>query len=431
MTVRRLLAVLVSLASLIAQAAPVAFTNVRLPGDDAAVTVLVDGMLIRDVGAGIKLPKDTRVIEGNGAYLSPGLAEMHGHTPVPFGDHDQQFVRDMMFLYVANGVTLVRGMLGAPGQLELRDAVDNGEMLGPTLFIAGPSFSGNSIGSPGEARARVREQKQAGWDLLKVHPGLTRAEYDAMALEAHARGIRFGGHVPASVGLVHAIGMGQHTFDHIDGYLQHLDYPARPIDTTELDRLVSLTREAGAWIVPTLVLWDHVIGLGDPDEKLNWPENAFWPRERVMRWQFALARNAGERSQETLAAYSRARSRVLAALHAGGVPILMGTDSPQIFSVPGFSIHREMAAMEAAGMSAAEVWRSGTENVARYLTGHRAVGRVAPGFQADLILVEDDPTVSLATLASPLGVMVRGRWLSAAEIAEGLAEIRARQNGEP
>ncbi|MEM7362518.1 MAG: amidohydrolase family protein, partial [Pseudomonadota bacterium] len=340
-------------------------TDINLDGRDGPQSILVKDGVIYSVGKQLDVPKDAVRIDGQGLYVIPGLAEMHGHTPVPQGDPDSDFVRDMMFLYVANGVTTVRGMLGGPGQLELRQRVDDGDVVGPTLFLAGPSFSGQSISSPAQATRRVKAQKQAGWDLLKVHPGLTMAEYDAMAIAARQQGIRFGGHVPQGVGLKHAIAMGQHTFDHIDGYLQQLNVPQQSLEPRQLAELVDLSRKSEVWIVPTLVLWDYVIGLGDADELIKHPGNDYWPQNQVRGWYLSMKNRQG--NQATLKVYSQSRSTVLKALYEGGVGILMGTDSPQIFSVPGFSLHREMAAMHAAGMSTRAIIESGTENVAEYL----------------------------------------------------------------
>jgi hypothetical protein len=194
----------------------VAFVNVNvIPMDSERVvagqTVIVRGDRIVEVGptADVEVPSGARIVEGNDRYLMPGLAEMHGHIPPP--SSPSPFVENVLFLYVANGITTVRGMLGWDGQLELRDRVNRGETLSPTLYLAGPSFNGRSINSPQEAVEKVRQQKAEGWDLLKIHPGLTRAEYDAMAETAREADMSFGGHVPEEVGLLHAFEMGQET----------------------------------------------------------------------------------------------------------------------------------------------------------------------------------------------------------------------------
>ncbi len=375
----------------------------------------------------VPYPDDATVIDGTGKFLMPGLAEMHGHTPIPGGDPTSQFVEDMMFLYAANGVTTVRGMLGSGGQLELRAMVQRGELIGPTLYLAGPSFSGNSINSPQQAEARVRQQVAEGWDLLKVHPGLSVEEYDAMARTARELGIRWGGHVPEAVGLHHAIRMGQHTFDHIDGYLQTLGVSADGVDPDYLVELAQLSKDSGVWVVPTQALWKYLRGAGDPEVMVDWPEMQYWPEGQVNNWRRS-AENAIRLEGEQAQAITQARDQVLAALQKNGVGILMGTDSPQVFSVPGFSIHREMQAMVDAGMSNYEVLVSGTRNVGIYLQGKEAFGVIAPGQRADLILLNTNPLNDIAAVADRAGVMVKGRWLSEELIQERLAEIAGNMN---
>ena len=186
-------------------------------------TVIVRDGRIAEIGSAgkIKVPDGATRIDGAGKYLMPGLAEMHGHIPPP--DAPKAYTEAVLYLYAANGITTVRGMLGAPNQLELRDKANRGEIVSPTLYLAGPSFNGNSVNSPEQAVSMVRRQKQEGWDLLKVHPGITRDEYDAMAKTAKEVGIRFAGHVPAEVGLIHALEKGQETIDHVDGYIEYLN----------------------------------------------------------------------------------------------------------------------------------------------------------------------------------------------------------------
>ena len=415
----------------------VAFTNVNVvPMDSERVledqTVLVEQGRIRRVGsaAEVRVPAGVTTVDGSGKYLMPGLAEMHGH--MPGGDVEEM----VMFLYVANGVTTVRGMLGLDGHIELRRKANAGEIVAPTLYLAGPSFNGNSVSSPEQAAQKVRTQKDQGWDLLKIHPGLTVPEYDAMAMTAHEVGIRFGGHVPAEVGLEHAIAMGQETFDHLDGFIEYLNAFDEPIDRGRLDELATMVQDAGALVVPTMVLWDvGIIGHGDAQVMANYPEMRYWPKRNIPRvvegvegW---IGRHAGSarRAQADPAAadlWANNRLEVLKVLSDGGVGILMGTDSPQIFSVPGFSVHREMQAMAEAGMSPYEILVSGTRAVGEYFRRSDTFGTVEVGRRADLILLNSNPLDDVGNVADRAGVMVRGRWYSDSYIQERLDEIARR-----
>jgi imidazolonepropionase-like amidohydrolase len=437
------------LAAVAAAATPVvAFVDVSvLPMDRQRVvagqTVIVRDGRIAEMGPSgrVRVPHGAVRVEGKDRYLMPGLAEMHGHLLNPQAPDAVQ--RDLLFLFVANGVTTVRAMLGYPNSVELRDRAARGEFIAPTLYVASPGFSGQSSPSAPDAVRRVREYKAAGFDLLKMHEGLTLEVYDAVTDTAREVGIPFGGHVADKVGLLHALEKGQKSIDHLDGYLEALgldDSPFRDADSAtrakkavelvDEKRIPELARRAeavGAWNVPTLALWQTFFG-GEPVESfLGWPELKYVPKSMVDQW--AQARKGqianfppADEGQRVLAV----RDRVLKALVAEGAGVVMGSDAPQIFSVPGFSIiYREIPAMSRAGLTPYQVLRSGTYSVAEYFGTLDRSGTVAVGRQADLLLLEADPLKDLSNLSRRAGVMVRGRWLPESEIRERLQTIAA------
>ncbi|HUP43990.1 MAG TPA: amidohydrolase family protein [Thermoanaerobaculia bacterium] len=427
-------ALLALLASLPASADTIVFQNVNVvPMTNDKVlrnqTVIVEDGRITSVGKlQAKLPEGTRVIDGTGKYLAPGLAEMHGHIPPMTAS--AHVIEDVLFEYVANGITTVRGMLGHPGQLMLRERAKNGEVVSPNLYLAGPSFSGNSIHSVEDAVARVRQQKKEGWDLLKIHPGLTREEYDAMARTARQEKIRFGGHVPADVGLLHAIEMGQETFDHLDGYVEYLEGDKGPVDEKKLAEVVKRSNAAGVWVVPTMALWEVLYGTLDLKTLRSYEELKYVPQSTVDQWTKLYNQRLEQVPQEAAQHVVKNRLRVLGALNDGGVKILMGTDAPQQFSVPGFSLHRELQWMRRAGMTPYEIMVSGTRNIGEYFRNEDSFGTVEKGKRADLILLEGNPLDDISSVAKIAGVMVNGRWLSRAEIDKRLAKIEARYRRE-
>ena len=431
----RAIAAIVLLASprLVAQPPKsVAFTNVSVvPMDSSKVvpnqTVIITGDRITAVGPAktTRAPEGAVQVEGQGKYLMPGLAEMHGHIPPP--TQPRELIDNVLFLYVAAGVTTVRGMQGAPGQLDLREAAKRGEIVAPNLYLAGPQFGGGAVKSAEDAVARVRQQKAEGWDLLKVQEGLSTPAYDAMAKTAKEVGIRFGGHVPNDVGLLHAIEMGQETFDHIDGYIEQLDGRAKPVDEKALDDLVQRTRKAGAWIVPTLVVWETLQGPVTLESRTAFSELRYLPAAQVQQWTKGLESRLKnpEYNADQAKLHIDNRMRILKALHAGGVRLLLGSDAPQQFNVPGFSIHREMRRMADAGISPYEVVKSGTANVGEHFKAQDQFGTIAVGKRADLILVDANPLQDVANMEQRSGVMIRGRWLPASEIDARLAKIAA------
>lgn len=406
-----------------------------------AHTVVVQDGRIEAVGpAGeVDVPEEALRIDGSGQYLIPGLAEMHGHLPTPSMDSE---VRDaVLFLYLAQGVTTVRGMLGADNQLDMRERINAGEMVGPSLYLASPGFGGSSVEDPIQARALVRQYQETGYDLLKVHEGLDPDIYEAMAEEAHRRGIPFAGHVPDEVGLLAALEAGQHTIDHLDNYVEALEagdspvesYPALfgvvelapHLDVDRLPELVEATRASGAGVVPTMALW-HTFFADTPVEAYpdSLPELRYLPASMADSWSESLSdmrqQVDPERGQQIL----ELRREILRALYEAEVPILLGSDAPQIFSVPGFSIQREMQYMQdEVGMRPYDVLVSGTRAVAQHLDLEDEFGAVAPGQRADLVLTRENPLDDVAHARNPAGVIAQGRWLPEEALSERLSDL--------
>lgn len=416
----------------------IVFTNVSvIPMDSELIledqTVVIEGDRIVQIAPSseVNAASNATIIDGDGKYLMPGLAEMHGHVPPtdPGPDapdyFDNKYVESTLFLYISAGVTTVRGMLGYENQLELKERVNSGELVGPNLYLAGPSFNGNTISSPDQAAERVREHKEEGWDLLKVHPGLSLEEYDAMAETAHEVGITFGGHVPADVGVIHAIESGQITIDHVDGYVNYLQqFEGEEMDE-KMAEVIQLTKEHNVWIVPTMALWETIIGAADYEAMKQYDELKYIPAAVKQNYfDFAESPQSGYSSDDPQQ-HAELRTQILSEMNKAGVKILMGTDAPQLFSVPGISIHRELPHMKAAGMSNYKIIESGTKNVGEYFAEWDEFGTIAEGQRADLILLDGNPLEDLSHIKDHSGVMVQGKWYSREMIDEKLAEIEA------
>ncbi|HEX7118650.1 MAG TPA: amidohydrolase family protein [Longimicrobiales bacterium] len=408
----------------------VAFIGVNVVPMDAErvlenqTVVVRDGRIAALGPAGdVAVPDDAIRIDARGKYLVPGIAEMHGH--LPGGNTPPEVAEAILFLFVANGVTTVRGMQGNPAQFTLRARIERGELIGPTLYLGSPALHGNRARTPEEGARLVREYHAAGFDLLKVHEGLSPATYDAIAATARELGLAWGGHVADDVGLEHALAAGQSTIDHLDGYLEALGD-----DPTRIPALARATREAGAWVVPTMTLWDHgFLGVRTAEELRAFPELKYVPRPWVENWTEQLRNLRQGQDPATYARGRELRRRLLKALADAEVGILLGSDAPQMFNVPGFSLHREMQVMAEAGLTPYQILRSGTRNVAAYFDALDEFGTIAVGRRADLILLEANPLDDVAHLRRRAGVMVRGRWLSEGEIQERLAGIAQRFGG--
>lgn len=397
--------------------------------------VVRDGKFVADAPA-----KDAEVVDLDGRFVIPGLTEMHAHIPVQrFDAGASDYRADVLFLWVANGVTLARGMMGHPSHLDLRGAVATNEILGPTLMISGPSFSGGSVRSVDAAIRRVRDQKAAGYDLLKIHPGLSPTVFQAVARTADAEGIRFAGHVTGGVGLVASLEAGQHTIDHLDGFIETLVAPehladrsavwfgadlVEKVDPTRVESLIEGLKASGAAVVPTETLLENVAG--SLEELQARDEYAYLPANLRRGYSEAVRGSANAFTPASREEFLGLRKRLIAECHRAGVPVLLGSDSPQIFNVPGFSIHWELEAMAEAGLTPFEALSTGTTAPALFYGQSDRWGSIAPGRAADLIVLRQDPLADIVNTRSIEAVMVRGRYLPRDELDAGLADIRDR-----
>jgi cytosine/adenosine deaminase-related metal-dependent hydrolase len=397
-------------------------------------TVTIRNGLIVDVSAAGRtaIPPGAARVDGGGKFLIPALAEMHAHVPAG-GASDAE---DVLFLYVANGIGTIRSMLGDPSHFDLRERARSGKIVAPTMYLSGPSFSGQTVTTAQGAEARVAEQKKAGYDLLKIHPGLSRGVFDAMASAAGKAGIRFAGHVPADVGLQRALEAKYWTIDHVDGYVEALARPGAPtaeffginlvdhIDESRIPSLVAGTKAAGTWIVPTQILIENWYGATDVDTMRAWPEMPYAPRNQVDQWiaakrNYTIAYSADHRQR-----YIALRRKLIKSLHDGGVGLLLGSDAPQTWNVPGFSIHRELATYVAAGLTPYQALATGTRNVAMHLGSADRAGTIEVGKRADLVLLEANPLQDISNTSRITGVMIGGRWLSKNDLDRRLNDIR-------
>ena len=429
-----------------AQQASVVFTGVSvIPMDRETVvpnqTVIIENGRITYVGGQRSAPAGATTVDARGKFLLPGLAEFHAH--VPSGGQAVHAHRTLS-LYVLAGVTTARGMLGAPMHLALRDSIAAGQLLGPRLLTSGPSFNGNTATSPATTAAMVREQKAAGYDLLKIHPGVPRPAFDSLAAVANAVRIPFAGHVPLEIGLDAALRSKYSTIDHLDGIVEAMYAGPQPLTPqlngffglgimSQLDRsrfgaIVDRVKASGVAMVPTQILMDNYANDATGDQLTALPEFRYWVPQQVASWRTnknnLIAQPPASREQRQ--EYITLRRRLIKALYDGGVPFLLGSDAPQLWNVPGFSAHRELGALVAAGLTPYQALRTGTVDVAKFMGEEGRSGVIRAGARADLILLDANPLESIANSMRINGVVVNGRWIGPAERERMLEALVAR-----
>ena len=382
----------------------------------------------------------SKTINGTGKYLIPGLAEMHAHIPPP--STGAKRIEETLFLYLSNGITTIRGMLGDPLHLELREKAQNGDILSPRIFTSSPSLNGNSVKTVEEASQKVTAYQQAGYDFLKIHPGIQREVFDQVVKTAHEVGIPFAGHVPVAVGIRHALESKYASIDHVDGFLEGLVPKSENVDptkngffgfaftdladTSKIDELVELAKQNKVWIVSTQSLFERWFAPISADELLKQPEMKYMPASTLKNWKERKEQSTSPDSgfnKEQWQKFDSIRKELIFKLNREGHRMLLGSDAPQLFNVPGFSIHHEINGMLGAGMTPLEIIQSGTINPATFFKMSDTFGEIKEGLDADLILLDTNPLDSSKALQQISGVMVRGKWLSKSVIDKKLEEI--------
>jgi len=391
--------------------------------------VVVRNGIITAIGESgkVKYDKTARVIDANGKYLMPGLAEMHAHVP-PVDDIEP--MKEVLTLFLCNGITTIRGMLGHPRHLELRSKIQSGEILGPHFYTSGPSFNGNSVKTPEAGSEMVRNQKQAGYDFLKLHPGLTKENFAAIAKTAKEINIPFAGHVSFDVGVWRAIEAGYASIDHLDGFVESLVpgmdtikeqqvgsfamYIAKNADEKRIPALMKALKQKNIWVVPTQALAERWFNPDkDADAFARESEMIYMKEETLKNWitnKKNIMANPNYKSDD-IKKFVELRRKLIYECQRNGVGLLLGSDGPQVFNVPGFSVHHELKYMVDAGLTPYQALQSGTVNVAKYFNLTNS-GMIKTGYVSDMVLLDANPLENIQNTKKIAGVMLGNNWLA-------------------
>jgi hypothetical protein len=430
--VHRLFALLWLLASgsWLLQAQPLLIEHVTIIDTTGAeplsnLSVLISGGKIQAVEKRIRPPRDTRIIEGKGKFLIPGLWDMHLHLGPP----------EIFFpLLVANGITGIREMFtGIPipvvrawgAQPGAPRIIASGLLDGPPLLSNGPPPPGAfAVANPDQARFAVHALAQSGVDFLKIYSSVPRDAYFAIAQEARALGIPFAGHVPEEVSPGEASAAGQRSEEHLNNILlacstredelraeriatmlsqkisgeermRLLAFPSPEglFDTYNQQRSEELFHtfvRNGTWQTPTLALLAGFARardedfISDPRRRYLLPAwNEGWDPQKT-----PFLRDLSPDQYSALNARIRAllarHQKLVSDMHRAGVLFLAGTDANGWNPVlPGFGLHDELALLTDSGLTPAEALQSATRNPAMYFGRTGDMGSVDVGKTAD------------------------------------------------
>jgi imidazolonepropionase-like amidohydrolase len=445
---------------------PLVFTHVTIIDATGApaqpgMTVVIRGERITELGKSgtVHAPAGAQVVDATGKVMIPGLWDMHVHW----------LDKDYLPLFIANGVTGIRIMWGAPLHHQWRREIAHGALLGPRLAIASaivdgpqPIWPGSlAVGTADEGRQAVIRSKQEGADFIKVYSRLPREAYFAIAGEAKRQGIPFAGHVPGAVTVVEASDAGQKSIEHLTGVLDAcssreeelrkasadawLNLPAgqtfpsraslrtlirQSLETFSPEKANALYARLArnhTWQCPTLTVLRNMAFIQDPAIR-NDLRVRYMPPEIVSGWNPAgdfRLHDRTEEDYELARATYRKLKEVVGLMRRAGVEFLAGTDVINPYCFPGFSLHDELALLVEAGLSPLEALQAATLNPARYLGQDKDLGTVEKGKIADLVLLDASPLADIGNSRKIDAVVVGGKLHPKAELRKMLADVAA------
>jgi hypothetical protein len=397
-------------------------------------TVVVRGDRIVAVGPDgrVAVPTGAETTDLTGRALLPGLWDMHVHI----NDVDG-------ILQLAAGVTTVRDMGNDMEELlERRRRFEKGELLGPRIIMAGLVDGPGPYTAPikvvaddsAAATAVVNRYADSGYVQLKIYSSVRPALVPFLAAEAHRRGMRVSGHVPAFMTAEQAVLAGYDEIQHenflfLNFWLDSVPdtrTPARftavaeraaslDLGSARVRAFVDLLRTHRTVLDPTINVFENLLvarkGVVDPGYATIADRLPPLVRRGFLSGGLPVPDGKDQRYRDSF----QAMLRFLKQLHDAGIPIVAGTDA-----FPGFALHRELELYVASGIPAPEVLRIATLGAARVMKREVDLGSIAPGKQADLIVVDGDPARRISDIRQVSLVMKGGTMYRTAELYEAL-----------
>jgi len=387
-------------------------------------TVLVKGARIAYAGPPASAPslRGARVVDGSGKFLIPGLWDMHVHGFLyVFSD----FAGPLM---IANGVTGARDMgYYIDTTLRWKRDIAAGKVIGPRLVVGvridGDVNKARFVSHVKTAEDGVRAvdtlaRKKDGTsraDFIAVEKGIPREAYFAVARESKRLGIPLAGFVPTSVSVVEAADSGQRTFEREDDVVR----TCTPHTSATCRATIAALATNHAWVTPTLVSYQpfaHAF-----DSASTHPELAKYVPGIVKGGWLRRAQAAPKSDSLIVRSYfSFDRTREL---RDAGVKLLAGSDMPQTFMYPGFSLHDELGLLVQAGLTPLEALQTATMNPAEALGMQGALGTIGQGKVADMILLDANPLENIANTRRISAVIANGRLFDRAALNQLLHHV--------
>ena len=425
----------------------VALTGVQVvdgTGSPAASgrTILIRDGRIAAVGpdAEVDVPDGARVLDLAGHTVVPGFVGLHDHTFYMTRGRRVQLNFSAPRLYLASGVTTIRttGAFSPYSELNLKRSIQDGQEIGPRMFITGPYLSGAGamsqmfqVSTPEDARRVVAYWADEGVDWFKAYTRIGDEELAAAIDEAHQRGVRVTGHL-CSVSFREAVAMGIDNIEH--GFFTNSDYVAgkQPgvcppnvrrsllevdLEGEEVAATIREMVEQGVAMTSTLPVYELAIPNRPPLEQRVLDMLAPGARDEYLQSRADVAARDDAPMAEL---FPKAQAFERMFVEAGGL-LAAGVDPTGMGgALPGYGDQRNYELLLESGFSPEQVIEIMSLNGARVLGEDERFGSIEPGKLADLVVIDGDPVRREAEIRNVTLVFKEGVGYDAPALAESV-----------
>ena len=412
-------------------------------------TLVISGGKIQAIGAAPAVPAGAKVMDLSGYTVIPGLVGMHDHLFYPQGGG---FFAELGFsfprLYLACGVTTIRttGSIEPYTDLEIKKLIDSGKAIGPKMHVTGPYLEGqgavipqlHQLAGPDDARKTVAFWAEQGVTSFKAYMHISRAELGAAIAEAHARRIKITAHL-CSVTWPEAAALGIDDLEHGPIYYDMEFAPGKEPDVCPSARAmydatskIEMSDARVRALIADLVKHNVAVTSTLPVFELQAPGrpplaqrvlDAMTPDARVNYLSRRARAGTPGPGPDWAALLKKEMEFEHAFAKAGGL-LLAGCDPTGIGgTLAGYGDQREVELLVEAGFTPAEAIRIQTENGAKFLGEADRVGTIAPGKQADLVVVRGDPTKNIADIERVETVFKDGIGYDSAKLLDSVRAL--------
>lgn len=409
-------------------------------------SVIVKNGVIEKTGpsASIKIPAGAFVINAKGKFLIPGLSDMHVHLEgdawnimfegkSKFTPKEIDF-NDILFLYIANGITTIDVLFAFPEHLVLREKIRKKEMLGPRLVLsrmidgagkAWPPPLGVWINNAEEAKNAIIEMHQQGYDRVKVYSFLDKASYDTIIATAKRLNMPVDGHVPFSTSVEHVLASGQKMIAHVEEIAKFAD----GFTPEQVTHFADMLAKSNTWVTSSLILNYNLNALlKDSAGEFSKPGTEYLHPMCAGVWKYVyqhIYKPIPEKHRLNLITeYNSFQKPFTYEFYKKGGKLLSGTDALVPSTIPGLSLHQELGQLVSSGLTPYEALRVSTTNACEFLNELSKGGTIEPGKDANLVLLDSNPLQDISNTKKIAGVMTQNQWLPKTKIDKRLLEIK-------